>query len=140
MKGIPGSITRPDHLVPFPDSAVEDLVRAADDFGHIVGSRPLGVFTPPSVAALAEFVAMAGPQGLAVTARGGGYSVYGQGQAEGGYVVDLRALDEVRCAPAARTLTAGAGARWSEVVRSPSPRGSPRPCSPTTSAAASAAC
>ncbi|WP_405775139.1 FAD-binding protein [Streptomyces sp. NBC_01538] len=117
MKKFTGIISPPYSFVPFPGFTVEDTVRAADDFGHIVDSRPLGVFAPPSVAALREFVALAGPQGLPVTARGGGYSVYGQSQAEGGYVVDLGALDEVRCAPTARTLTAGAGARWSEVVR-----------------------
>lgn len=120
MKGIASFVPRSDHLVPFPESADRDAaktVQAADDFGHVVGSRPLGVFSPPSVAALCEFVAVAGPRGLPVSARGGGYSVYGQGQAEGGYVVDLGALNEVRCTPAARTVTAGAGARWSEVVR-----------------------
>ncbi|WP_369031060.1 FAD-binding protein [Streptomyces adonidis] len=120
MKGIASFVPRSDHLVPFPESADRDAaktVQAADDFGHVVGSRPLGVFSPPSVAALCEFVAVAGPRGLPVSARGGGYSVYGQGQAEGGYVVDLSALNEVRCTPAARTVTAGAGARWSEVVR-----------------------
>ncbi|ELP71003.1 FAD-binding protein [Streptomyces turgidiscabies] len=117
MKGTTDIDSGPDHLVPFPDSAACDMVRAADDFGHIVGTRPLGVLTPASVAELRGFVTSAAAHGLPVAARGGGYSVYGQGQAEGGYVVDLSALDEVRCAPAARTLTAGAGARWSEVVR-----------------------
>ena len=124
MKGIASIVPRSDYLVPFPDSApdsadgdVAKTVRAAADFGHIVGSRPLGVFSPPSVTALREFVALAGPRGLPVTAQGGGYSVYGQGQAEGGYVVDLSAMNEVRCVPAARTVTVGADARWSEVVR-----------------------
>lgn len=96
---------------------VEESARAADDFGHIVASRPLGVLTARSADAIRELVAFAGPRQLPVAARGGGHAPYGQGQASGGYVVDMRALSEVRCTPGDRTLSAGAGAPWSEVLR-----------------------
>jgi cytokinin dehydrogenase len=95
----------------------EDLALASHDFGHIVESRPLGVLTPRSCAAVGELVSFAGAQGLPVAARGCGHAPYGQGQAHGGYVVDMGGLDEVRCVPGDRTLVAGAGATWGEVVR-----------------------
>ncbi|MHC3467146.1 FAD-binding protein [Streptomyces sp. 7R007] len=95
----------------------EDMARASTDFGHIVSSRPLGVLRARSVAAVRELVAFAAPRGLAVAARGGGQAVYGQGQADGGYVVDMAELNEVRCVPGERTLVAGAGALWRDVVR-----------------------
>jgi FAD/FMN-containing dehydrogenase len=95
----------------------EELLRAATDFGHIVGSRPRGVLTAHSVDALGDLLAFAGPRGLPVSARGGGQALYGQGQADGGYVVDMTALNEVRCLPGERTLVADAGALWRDVVR-----------------------
>ncbi|MDF3150091.1 FAD-binding protein, partial [Streptomyces sp. T21Q-yed] len=82
---------------------------ASTDFGHIVGSSPLGVVTARSATDVQELVSFAGPRGLPVSARGAGQALYGQGQAHGGYVVDMAALDDVRCAPGERTLTAGAG-------------------------------
>ncbi|WP_155054121.1 FAD-binding protein [Streptomyces blattellae] len=90
---------------------------ATDDFGHIIRSRPRGVLAAHSEDAVRDLISFAGPRGLPVTARGSGYAPYGQGQAHGGYVVDMRPLDDVRCFPAERTLSAGAGAPWREVVR-----------------------
>lgn len=108
---------RSSGLIPPPEVRAEDLARASDDFGHIVESRPLGVLTARSAAAVRELVSIAGPQGLPVSARGGGQALYGQGQADGGYVVDMSALNGVRCTPGDRTLVAGAGALWRDVVR-----------------------
>ncbi|MFF7162129.1 FAD-binding protein [Streptomyces sp. NPDC008086] len=90
---------------------------ASTDFGHIVASSPLGVVTARSTADVRELVSFAGPHGLPVSARGAGQALYGQGQAHGGYVVDMSALDDVRCAAGERTLSAGAGALWRDVVR-----------------------
>lgn len=101
----------------------EDLARASTDFGHIVGSRPLGVLTARSADAVRDLVAYAGPRGLPVSARGGGQALYGQGQADGGYVVDMTALNEVWCLPGERTLVAEAGALWRDVVRTSLARG-----------------
>ncbi|MEU6380649.1 FAD-binding protein [Streptomyces sp. NPDC046909] len=95
----------------------EGTTPASRDFGHIVESRPLGVLTARSCAAVGELVTFAGSHGLPVAARGRGHAPYGQGQAHGGYVVDMGAFDEVRCVPGDRTLVAGAGATWNEVVR-----------------------
>lgn len=104
-------------LLSQPLAGSEDLAGAADDFGHIVATRPLGVLTAGSTESVRDLVALAGPRRLPVSARGAGHAVYGQGQAHGGYVVDMRALNEVRRVPGQRLLVAGAGALWSEVVR-----------------------
>lgn len=109
MTGLSELVSRPD--------AAACLERAADDFGHIVTSRPLRVRTPRSTAEIQEILAHAGPRRLPVSARGGGYALYGQGQVDGGVVVVMGGLDEVRCLPAERVLVAGAGALWSEVAR-----------------------
>jgi len=86
------------------------------DFGHIVTSRPAGLHTPRSGKELADLVSFAGPRGVPVSARGGGYAVHGQSQAEGGYVVDMGALNGVHCPAGEHTLAAEAGALWSDVV------------------------
>ncbi|KMS77148.1 FAD-binding protein [Streptomyces viridochromogenes] len=98
-------------------TGVSGVREASTDFGHIVGSSPLGVVTARSAADVQELVSFAGPHGLPVSARGAGQALYGQGQAHGGYVVDMAALADVRCVPGERTLTAGAGALWRDVVR-----------------------
>lgn len=135
MKGISA-------LDPMTGAPAERIAGAADDFGHIVGSRPLGVLAAHSPEAVRQLISYAGPRGLPVSARGGGHALYGQGQAHGGYVVDMRPLNEVRRAPGDRTshdptphdrttsdrtplsptpdrptLSAEAGATWSDVVR-----------------------
>jgi cytokinin dehydrogenase len=107
-----------------------DVGQVSTDFGHIVGSRPLGVLTARSAAAVRELVSFAASHGLSVCARGGGQALYGQGQAHGGYVVDMTALDEVRCVPAGRTLTVGAGALWRDVVRAALAKGLTPPVLP----------
>ncbi|MBK3644705.1 FAD-binding protein [Streptomyces sp. MBT33] len=110
MKGISESVF-------LPGVPTGHLAEAEDDFGHIIASLPLGVLAARSADAVRELVSYAGPRGLPVAARGSGHALYGQGQAHGGYVVDMRPLNEVRCTPGDRTLSAGAGASWSEVVR-----------------------
>lgn len=110
-------MTRISEVVSRPDVLAAELARAADDFGHIVTSRPLSVRAPRSAAEIQDVLAYAGPRRLPVSARGAGYALYGQGQVDGGCVVDMGGLNEVRCLPEERVLVAGAGAPWSDVVR-----------------------
>lgn len=107
----------PAGLLPGPRPTAADVTRAAADFGHIVSARPATVLTPGTGRDLQEIVALAAARGLPVSARGGGYSLYGQAQAEGGVVVDMGALTAVHRVPGTRTLVAEAGASWREVVR-----------------------
>ncbi|MDO0933476.1 FAD-binding protein [Streptomyces sp. DG2A-72] len=109
---------RPASLrVPPPGTAHSDATCPTPDFGHIVASRPLDVRTPHTGDELRDIVAFAGPRGIPVSARGGGYSMYGQGRAEGGYLIDMRALNAVQRTADERTLVAEAGARWRDVVQ-----------------------
>ena len=110
-------MTRTSQLPAAVSTRAEELTRAAADFGHVVSARPSGVLTPCTVREVQDVVAFAGPRGLPVSARGGGYSLYGQGQTQGGFVLDMGALNQVDCTPGERTLVAGAGARWRDVVR-----------------------
>ncbi|KUN09715.1 hypothetical protein AQI95_03910 [Streptomyces yokosukanensis] len=100
---------------PALDIRPESLGEAAQDFGHLVRAEPLGVLRPHSAAEIGDLLEFAGPRGIPVSARGGGHSMYGQGQAGGGIVLDLRALD--RIGPVTDTqVTVQAGALWRDVL------------------------
>ena len=57
----------------------------------------------------------AGEQGLKVAARGQGHSTYGRSMAEGGIVVDMRALEAVHAVEQDR-IVVDAGATWKSVL------------------------
>ncbi|MFJ9900630.1 FAD-binding protein [Streptomyces sp. NPDC091280] len=104
------------------DMSEETLSQAADDFGHIVTALPLGVLRPRSARQIQELIAFAGSRGLPVAVRGGGHSVYGQGQAAGGCVLDMSRMDSVLSVSDDRVVVE-AGARWTDVVRATLHRG-----------------
>ncbi|GHE06259.1 FAD-binding protein [Streptomyces alanosinicus] len=107
---------------PALDTRPETLHEAAQDFGHLVRAEPLGVLRPRSAAEIAALLEFAGPRGIPVSVRGGGHSMYGQGQAGGGIVLDLRALNRV--GPVADgQVTVQAGALWREVLAATLPHG-----------------
>ncbi|WP_369229968.1 acyltransferase domain-containing protein [Streptomyces sp. R21] len=110
-------MTRTSQLPAALSTRAEELTRAAAGFRHVVSARPSGVLAPCTVREVQDVMAFAGPRGLPVSARGGGYSLYGQGQTEGGFVLDMGALNRVDCTPGERTLMAGAGAPGRDVVR-----------------------
>jgi cytokinin dehydrogenase len=91
---------------------------AADDWGHIVHNRPLGVLRPRTV----DDVVEAGARGLPLVARGQGHSTAGQAQAPGGIVVDMSGLHAVHEVAADRVVV-DAGACWSEVLAATLPHG-----------------
>ncbi|MCE7006782.1 FAD-binding protein [Kibdelosporangium philippinense] len=90
------------------DDAV--LSWAADDFGHIVHTRPRGVLRPRTVGEIKDALAT----GVRLRPRGEGHSTAGQAQISDGVVVDMRGLDTVNVT--GTQVTAGAGARWSSVL------------------------
>ncbi|AOR30173.1 FAD-binding protein [Streptomyces fodineus] len=104
------------------DTSPEALREAAQDFGHIVSAPPLAVLRPRSAAEIQALLEFAGPRGIPVSVRGGGHSMYGQGQADDGIVLDLRAMNEV--GPVADgQVTVQAGALWREVLAATLPHG-----------------
>jgi FAD/FMN-containing dehydrogenase len=72
------------------------------------------------VVACVEFAA---ENGLLVAVRGGGHNVAGTGVCDGGLVIDMSRLREVRVDPETRTVVAQAGATWGDVDRATQPYG-----------------
>ncbi|MGW7422536.1 FAD-binding protein [Streptomyces sp. NPDC054813] len=104
------------------DTRPEVLREAADDFGHLVRRPPLGVLRPRSAAEVGDALAYAGPRGIPVAARAGGHSLYGQGQALDGIVLDLSALSAVGPVAGDR-VAVRAGALWRDVLAATLPYG-----------------
>ena len=98
------------------------LAWAADDFGHFVHGRPVGVLRPTSVADISAAVRFAAARGIPVTPRGQGHSTAGQAQAPGGIVIDMSRLNAVHDVGADHVVV-DAGARWSEVLAATLPLG-----------------
>ncbi|WP_431961876.1 FAD-binding protein [Actinacidiphila sp. bgisy160] len=91
---------------------------AADDFGHIVHHRPVAVLRPGSVDDVVAMVRFCNRHGLKVAPRGQGHGTFGQAQADGGLVVETTPLARIGpVGPHSRTVTVGAGAKWSDVTR-----------------------
>ncbi len=78
-------------------------------------SRPAAVVRPASLADISAVITFAAEHGLPVSARGAGHSPFGQEQAEGGIVLDMRSMPPVREVSGAEALV-DAGARWREVL------------------------
>jgi cytokinin dehydrogenase len=104
------------------DTRPEILREAAEDFGRLVCAPPLGVLRPRSAAGVRDALAYAGPRGIPVAARAGGHSMYGQGQAPGGIVLDLRGLNAVGPVTGDR-VEVQAGALWRDVLAATLPYG-----------------
>jgi FAD/FMN-containing dehydrogenase len=99
----------------------------ADDFGHFVHHRPAAVLRPGSVADVVAMVRFCDAHRIQVAARGQGHGTNGQAQVAGGLVIEtapLNGIAPIADGPAgARTVTVGAGAVWSTVVRATLPYG-----------------
>jgi len=96
-----------------PGDAVYDDVRAVHN--GLVDKRPALIARCGSSADVAAAIALARRLGLEVSVRGGGHSVAGRCVTDGGVMIDLGLLKDVRVDPAARTATAGAGVTWAEL-------------------------
>ena len=68
--------------------------------------------TPDDVA---QALRIARERGLPVSVRGGGHHVAGHSLVDGGLVIDPVEMREIAVDPAARTVRAGAGARWGDL-------------------------
>ena len=119
--GRPRSADSPFDEVPPLDGTllIDDASRdaAAEDFGHIVHRRPAAVLRPGSVDDIVVMVRFCRRHKIAVAPRGQGHTTYGQAQVKGGLVIETTPLNHIG-AVRGRTVTVGAGARWSEVAKS----------------------
>src|SRR5690348_4209222 len=62
-------------------------------------------------------VKLARSEGMLLSVRGGGHGVAGTAVCEGGLMVDMSLMKDVRVDPAAREVVAGAGVLWGEFDR-----------------------
>lgn len=79
--------------------------------------RPALVARCAQAGDVAACVAFAREHGLALAVKAGGHDFAGNSTCDGGLLVDLSAMDEVRVDPDARVARVGSGARWADVDR-----------------------
>lgn len=91
------------------------VISAADDFGHVIHRAPLAVLRPRSEADVVSAVRQARERGVSLSIRGGGHSMFGQTQSQGGFVLDMSELGGAQIAAPDR-IRVGAGATWGEVL------------------------
>lgn len=106
------------------DVAADDasVAAAAQDWGRIVQARPRAVVRPAHAADVAAVVGFASHRAIPVAARGAGHSPFGQGQVDGGIVLDMTSMARVQ-AGNGNELVVDAGARWQRALAATLPRG-----------------
>jgi FAD/FMN-containing dehydrogenase len=96
-----------------PDDPGYDVARTT--FNALTVRRPAMIACCAGADDVAVAVDFAGRVGLPVAIRGGGHSVAGHAVCEGGLVIDLRLMRQVRVDPELRRLWVGGGASWRDV-------------------------
>ncbi|MFE0256266.1 FAD-binding protein [Streptomyces sp. NPDC059010] len=90
----------------------------ADDYGHIVHRAPAAVLRPGSVRDVVTMVRFCNTHGIEAAPRGQGHATQGQGQIDGGLVVEMTPLASIGPVDTgSSTVTVGAGAKWSDVAK-----------------------
>jgi hypothetical protein len=84
-------------------------------YNGMIDRKPALIAQCTDVADVMAAVKMAKANGLRVSIRGGGHNAAGLGVCDDGLVIDLAPMRYVRVDPAARTVRAGGGCRWSDV-------------------------
>jgi FAD/FMN-containing dehydrogenase len=79
------------------------------------GSMPALIVQCAGAADVIAAVGFARSHDLAIAVRGGGHSVAGFSTSDGGIVIDLAPMSDVRVDPVARRATVGGGAVWADV-------------------------
>ncbi|WP_137283720.1 FAD-binding oxidoreductase [Halorussus salinisoli] len=95
----------------------DEYEQARRVWNGMINERPALVAYCTGVADVRTAVGFARERDLPVTVRGGGHGVAGNAVEDGGLVVDLSAMDEVRVDPEERTVRVGGGAQWADVDR-----------------------
>jgi FAD/FMN-containing dehydrogenase len=94
------------------DDARYDETRAV--FNAMIDRYPAVIARCATPRDVADALALARRDGLAVAVRAGGHSVAGMSVNDGGMVIDVRPMKQITVDPTARTVKAGAGVTWAE--------------------------
>lgn len=86
-------------------------------FNAMIDRRPAVIARCGTAADVAEALAYARAEGIAVAVRSGGHSVAGTSVNDGGLVVDVRPMKAAEVDPVARRVRVGAGCTWSDFDR-----------------------
>jgi FAD/FMN-containing dehydrogenase len=107
-------------------STTRGAVLGPDDVGYdeartvwngMYDREPAVVVQCGGVADVQQSIEFARAHGLAISIRSGGHSLAGASTSDGGMVIDLRALNNVRVDPTRRVASVGGGATWAQVDR-----------------------
>ena len=104
-----------------PDHTEYDAARGV--WNGMIDKRPAAIARCADAADVAAAIRFAGERDLELAVRGGGHNVAGSGVSDGGIVVDLSAMDEVRIDLSGRTVHVQGGATWADVDRVTAPVG-----------------
>jgi len=103
-----GEILTPEH------AGYEDGRRV---WNAMIDKRPALIARPRGIADVVAAVRFARTHALPIAIRGGSHSIAGRGTCDDGLVIDFGAMKGLRIDPAARTIRAEAGVRWTEFDR-----------------------
>jgi FAD/FMN-containing dehydrogenase len=101
------------------------LLRAGDPgyeqacvvFNGMFARRPALIARCRGAADVIEIIRLASRYGVLTAVRGGGHSIAGHSMCDGGLVVDVSEMNDVRVDRERRTVRAGGGATWGDVDR-----------------------
>jgi FAD/FMN-containing dehydrogenase len=96
-----------------PDDEGYDVARAVRN--GMIDKRPAVIVRPVNAGDVMTAVRFAVDHAMTVAVRGGGHSVPGFGTCDGGVVVDLSAMRDVRVDPRAQTARVSGGATWGDL-------------------------
>jgi FAD/FMN-containing dehydrogenase len=108
LEGFAGELVRDG------DPAYDELRRV---FNAAIDRKPALIARCAGVADVMAALACAREQGLDVSVRGGGHSVAGHAVVDGGLMIDLRPMSQVRVDPEQRVAWCGGGANWGQLDR-----------------------
>jgi FAD binding domain/Berberine and berberine like len=104
-----------------PEDAEYEQARAV--YNAMIDKRPVLIARPSGAAGVASVVAFAREHDLPLAVRGGGHNGAGLGTADGGVVLDLSLLKDIRIDADARIARVGGGCTWGEVDRATNEHG-----------------